>query len=114
MIAPIVSPDRTLITRRGILIGAAALLLCAPAIVRAANLMSVRRLPFPYGPQYAGYVDRPILHSLESSLQAALRAGRISIELGKDKIPVESAQRSVAFAQAHGFLPPYVCIHRKG
>jgi hypothetical protein len=115
MTAPILVSDQGLITRRSIFIGAAASLLCAPAIVRATNLMPVRRLPFPYGPQYAGFVERLYFHSLESSLQAALRAGRTSIEsgcFGSEKIPVESAQRSVAFAQAHGFLPPYVCIYR--
>jgi hypothetical protein len=105
--------QRSLITRRSILIGATASLICAPAIVRAANIMPVRRLPFPYGPQYAGYVDRLFLHSIESSLKACLRAGRTIVEVGDNhKIPVESAQQTVAFAQAHGFLPPYICIYR--
>ena len=115
MTAPIFTPDRTLITRRSISIGAAASLLCAPAIVRAANLMPVRRLPFPYGPQYAGYVDRLFLHSIESSLQDALRRGLTILDQSyyRDEISVESAQRKVAFAQAHGFLPPYICIYRK-
>jgi hypothetical protein len=36
----------SLITRRSIVIGAAVSLICAPAIVRATNLMPVRRLPF--------------------------------------------------------------------
>src|ERR1700676_5001468 len=106
MTAPILISDHSLMTRRSLFIGAAASLLCAPAIVRATNLMPVRRLPFPYGPQYAGYVDRLFFHSLESSLQTALRAGRTSIEsscFGSETIPVESAQRTVAFAQAHGF-----------
>jgi hypothetical protein len=115
MTAPIFTPDRTLITRRSIFIGTAASLLCAPAIVRAANLMPVRRLPFPYGPQYAGYVDRLFLHSIESSLQDALRRGLTILDQSyyRDEISVESAQRKVAFAQAHGFLPPYICIYRK-
>jgi hypothetical protein len=115
MTAPIFTPDRTLITRRSIFIGAAASLLCAPAIVRAANLMPARRLPFPYGPQYAGYVDRLFLHSIESSLQDALRRGLTILDQSyyRDEISVESAQRKVAFAQAHGFLPPYICIYRK-
>src|SRR6202171_4629744 len=86
-------------TRRGIIIGAAASLICAPAIVRLTNLMPVRRLPFPYGPQYAGYVDRLFLHSIEGSLQACLRAGRTIVEVGGHKIPVDSAQQTVAFAQ---------------
>jgi hypothetical protein len=100
------------ITRRGIIIGAAASLICAPAIVRVTNLMPVRRLPFPFGPQYAGFVERLYLHSLESSLQSALRAGRNNIELSGQSIPIESARRSVSFAQAYGFLPPYICIYR--
>jgi hypothetical protein len=102
----------SLITRRSILIGATASLICAPAIVRVTNLMPVRRLPFPFGPQYAGFVERLFLHSFESSLQAGLRAGRTSIEVGGRTIPVDGARRHVAFAQAHGFLPPYICIYR--
>ncbi|MDQ1390447.1 MAG: hypothetical protein QOF56_3901 [Acidobacteriaceae bacterium] len=39
----------SLITRRTIFFGAAASLMCASAIVRPTNLMSVRRLPFPFG-----------------------------------------------------------------
>ena len=46
-----------LITRRSIFIGAAASLICAPAIVRVTSLMPVRRVPPPFGPQYAGFVD---------------------------------------------------------
>jgi hypothetical protein len=112
MTAPIPIPDRSLITRRSIFIGAAASLLCAPAIVRAANLMPVRRLPFPYGPQYAGFVDRLFLHALENSLEVGLRAGRTSIKVCGHTIPVDGARQRVAFARAHGFLPPYVCIYR--
>ena len=104
----------TLITRRRILVGAAVSMICAPAIIHVANLMSVRRLPFPHGPQYAGYVERLFLHSIESSLQACLRAGRTIVEVGSLKIPVESAQQTVASAQAHGFLAPYICIYRNG
>ena len=114
MTTAILVPDQGLITRRNILIGAAASLLCAPAIVRVANLMPVRPLPFPYGPQYAGYVDRLFLHSIESSLQDALRRGLTILDQSyyRGEISVDSAQRKVAFAQAHGFLPPYSCIYR--
>jgi hypothetical protein len=112
MTTPILVPDQSLIARRSILLGAAASLICAPAIVQVTNLMPVHRLPFPFGPQYAGFVERLFLHSLESSLQAGLRAGRTSIEVGGHTIPVDSARRHVAFAQAHGFLPPYICIYR--
>ena len=115
MTTPIIVPDQSLITRRRILIGAAVSLICAPAIVRAANIMPVRRLPFPYGPQYAGFVDRLFLHAIESNLQAALRTGRTILDQSfyRDEITVESAQRTVAFAQAHGWLAPYICIYRK-
>jgi hypothetical protein len=112
MTAPILISDHSLITRRSLFIGAAASLLCAPAIVRAANLMPVRRLPFPFGPQYAGYLERIFLHALEGSLQAATREGRASVELYGHTIPIDSARRRVASAQAHGFLPPYICIYR--
>ena len=74
------------ITRRSIIIGAAASLICAPAIVRVTNLMPVRRLPFPYGPQYAGFVERLFLHSIESSLKVCLRSGRNVVEVGNHKI----------------------------
>ena len=57
-------------TRRSILIGAAASLICAPAVVRAASLMPVRGLPLhflsPLGKFYRGC----FYHSLESDLRA--------------------------------------------
>lgn len=100
-----------LITRRSILIGAAASLICAPAIVRASNLMPVRCLPFPFGRQYAGFVERLYFHTLEGSLQAALREGAASVGVCGRSIPIDTARRRVAYAQAHGFLPPYICIY---
>jgi hypothetical protein len=57
----LISNHDGLITRRSIFIGAAASLICAPAIVRATSLMPVRRLRGPIGPQYAvraGIPDR--------------------------------------------------------
>jgi hypothetical protein len=112
MTAPILISDHSLITRRSLFIGAAASLLGAPAIVRAANLMPVRRLPFPFGPQYAGYLERLFLHALEGGLQAATREGRASIEFWGHTTPIDTARQRVASAQAHGFLPPYICIYR--
>jgi hypothetical protein len=113
--APIPNNDQSgRLARRSIIIGAAASLICAPAIVRAISLMPVRRLPFPFGPQYVGCVDRLFLHSIERSLEACLLAGRTIVEVGDNhKIPLENAQRTVASARAHGFLPPYICIYRK-
>jgi hypothetical protein len=63
-------------TRRSIFIGAAALMICAPAIVRAASLMPIRVLilpierPLPIGPQYAGFCERLMYHMLDNDLRA--------------------------------------------
>ena len=102
----------SLLTRRRIVIGAAVSLICAPAIVHVTNLMLVRRLPFPYGPQYAGFVEHLYLHALEGSLRKALLTGRANIELSGETIHIDNARRRVASAQAYGFLLPYICIYR--
>jgi hypothetical protein len=99
------------ITRRGIILGAAAALVCAPAMVRVTSLMPVRRLPFPFGPQSAGFVERLYLHALESHMRD-LTAGQTSTVFNGGIMDVAEARRRVAHAQAHGFLPPYVCIYR--
>ena len=94
-------------TRRSIIVGAAASLICAPAIVRAASLMPVRGLilpierPLPIGPQYAGFCERLIYHSLDSNL----RAGRMTTILNGKIIPEADARRLVAHARAQGWLP---------
>jgi hypothetical protein len=49
MTAPI-SNHEGLVTHRSTFIGAAASLICAPAIVRAVSLMPVRNLRGPIGP----------------------------------------------------------------
>ena len=56
MTAPILAPDHSLITRRSILVGLAANLLCAPAIVRAANLMPVRLGPLLINAAVLGFI----------------------------------------------------------
>jgi hypothetical protein len=91
-----------LITRRSIFIGAPASLLCAPAIVRATNLMPVRRLPFPFGPQYAGYCERVMFHWLESNL----KTGKMTTRLNGKIVSESEARRIVKHAQAYGWLPP--------
>jgi hypothetical protein len=101
MTSPISNHD-SLITRRSIFIGSAALLICGPAIVRAASLMPVRSLRGPIGPQYAGFCERLFYHSLDCSL----RAGRISTVLNGKVIPEADARRMVAYARAQGWLPP--------
>ena len=102
-------PNNPLITRRRILIGAAASLICAPAIVRVSNLMPVRRLPPPFGPQYAGFVERLMYQSLASNL----RTGRMTTNLNGRIIPEAAARQMVARAQDYGWLPPYISIYRK-
>ena len=101
-----------LITRRSIFTGAAASLICAPAIVRVTSLMPVRRLPPPFGPQYAGFVERLYLHALDSRLQAGLRARQTGIHFNGKTLPVADAQRTVARARDYGWLPPYISIYR--
>jgi len=105
--------NASLITRRSIFIGAAASLIFAPAIVRAASLMPVRRLPPPFGPQYAGFCDRLWLHWLNNSLQSSLRAGKTSVDCNHTTMPLAKAQRIVSHAQDYGWLPPYISIYRK-
>ncbi len=99
MTAPISNHD-SLMTRRSIFIGSAALLICAPAIVRAASLMPVRRLRGPIGPQYAGFCERLFYHSLDSNL----RAGQMSTVLNGKIISEADARRMVAYARAQGWL----------
>jgi hypothetical protein len=53
-----------------IFIGATASLLCAPAIVRAASLMPVRRMRVRIAPQYAGFCERLMYQSLDSNWRA--------------------------------------------
>ena len=101
----------SLLARRSIIIRAAVSLICAPAIVRVTSLMPVRRLPFPFGPQYAGFVKCLYLHSLESHVRN-LSAGQTSTIFNGRSMDVASARRQVASAQAHGLLPPYICISR--
>ena len=50
--------DSSLISRRSIFIGAAATLICTPAIVRITNLMPVRRIILKSDVNYYGWIDR--------------------------------------------------------
>lgn len=89
-------------TRRNILIGAAASVMWTPAIVRATSLMPVHRLRLPIGPQYAEFCRRLFYHSLDSNL----RTGSMCTVLNGKIIPEADARRMVAYARAHGWLPP--------
>ena len=101
MTAPI-SKHNNLITRRSIFVGSAALLIGAPAIVRAISLMPVHSLRGPIGPQYAGFCERLFYHSLD----CGLRAGRISTVCNDKIVSAADARRMVAYARAQGWPPP--------
>jgi hypothetical protein len=96
-----ISNHEGLVTRRSIFIGAAASLICAPAIVRAASLMPVRNLRGPIGSHYAGFCERLFYHSLDRGL----RAGQGSTVLNGKIVPAADACRMVAYARAQGWLP---------
>ena len=99
-------------TRRNILIGAAASLISAPAIVRAASLMPVRGLPLQFLKP-----DRKIPKTMGewyqlcfyNNLDNALRARRAMTygPIGGKTISVAEGYRIVAHARAEGWLPPY-------
>jgi hypothetical protein len=89
-------------TRRSIFVGAAASLISAPVIVRAASLMPVHRLRGPIGPQYAGFCQRLMYRSLDSNL----RTGSMRTFLNGKIISEADARRMVAHARAQGWLPP--------
>jgi hypothetical protein len=99
-------------TRRNILIGAAASLICAPAIVRAASLMPVRGLPLQILnpkrkiPKTMGEWYQLCFYS---NLNNDLRAGRAMTygPIGGKPISVAEGYRIVAHARAGGWLPPY-------
>jgi hypothetical protein len=99
-------------TRRSILIGAAASLICAPAIVRAASLMPVRGLPLQFLnperkiPKTMGEWYQQCFYN---NLNNDLRAGRAMTygPIGGKPISVAEAYRIVAHARAEGWLPPH-------
>jgi hypothetical protein len=98
-------------TRRTILVGAAASLICAPAIVRAVNLMPVRGLPLQLI-----IPKRRILKTMGdwyqfcfyNNLDNALKAGRAMTygPVGGKPISVAEGFQIVARARALGWLEP--------
>jgi len=96
-------------TRRSILFGAAASLICAPAIVRAASLMPVRGLPLQFlNPEFLNPLGQFYRRNFYHSLDSDLRAGRAMSTVSDGKIiSVAEARRMVARARAQGWLPPY-------
>jgi hypothetical protein len=105
-------------TRRSMFIGAAAALICAPAIVRATSLMPIRGLPIlptlpalpalpilpterlnPLGQFYR----RCFYHSLERDLRAGRRMTTV---IDGKRISVAEGHRMLAYARAQGWLWP--------
>jgi hypothetical protein len=97
-------------TRRSIFIGAAAFLICAPAVVRAASLMPVRSLILPIERPFrlnalGEFYRRCFYHNLDFDLRTG-RSMSMTVENGKI-ISVADARRMVAYARAQGWLSPY-------
>ena len=96
-------------TRRSIFIGAAASLLCAPAIVRAASLMPVRSLILPIKRSsrldpLGEFYRRNYYHYLDFQLRTGLPM-TTTVDYGI--ISVADARRDLAYARAQGWLSPY-------
>jgi hypothetical protein len=96
-------------TRRNILIGAAASLIYAPAIVRAASLMPVRGLPLQFlKPEFLNPLGQFYRGCFYNNLNNDLRAGRaMTYPIGEKIISVAEARRMVAHARVQGWLPPH-------
>jgi hypothetical protein len=60
--------------------------------------------PLPIGPQYAGFCERLMYHSLENNL----RAGRMTTNVNGKIVSEADARRMVAYARAQGWLPAQV------
>lgn len=80
--------NSSLIARRQLLIGAAAYLVFAPAVVHAVSLMPVRGIFFPTERYYFGFVDRLYVHSNLPTITALQNAG-----LSAHKIATEMTTR---------------------
>ncbi len=98
-------------TRRSILVGAAASLIYAPAIVRAASLMPVRGLPLqPFIPKQKIPKTMGEWYQLcfYNNLDNALKAGRAMTyaQIGGNTISVAEGHGIVADARAQGWLAP--------
>jgi len=93
----------TAITRRSMVIGAAAAVICAPAVVRATGLMPVPGPPLQFLNPLGEFYRRCFYHSRE----ADLRAGRsMSTVIDEKVLSVVEARRMVVHARAQGWLSP--------
>jgi hypothetical protein len=88
--------------RRTLFIGSAALLICAPAIVRAASLMPIRGVIVPTNRNCMGFIDRLRLHLMDVSLLRGWDARRHGFAFGG--ISETAARNTVAYARTQGWL----------
>jgi hypothetical protein len=58
----------------------------------------------PSGPQHAGFVERLFYQALDSGL----RTGKSGPVINGRLVALADAQRMVAHARAHGWLPPVI------
>jgi hypothetical protein len=90
-------------TRRSVIIGAAASVIGTPAIVRAASIMAVSSSPLQHLNPEGEFYRCCFYHSLDSDL----RAGRaMSVHNNEKIISLAEAPRMVARARVQGWLPP--------
>jgi hypothetical protein len=88
-------------TRRRLFVGGVASVICAPAIVRAESLMSIRALIVPMQPVHAGFIERLRFHWIERALKNGWTPERATTFGG---ISENEARRQVAYARIHGLL----------
>jgi hypothetical protein len=91
----------SMLTRRRIFVGGVVSVLCAPTIVRADSLMSIRALIVPMQPVHAGFVERLRFHCLEQLLKNGWTTERARTFGG---ISENEARRQVTYARMHGLL----------
>ena len=72
-----------MITRRNVLIGASATLVCAPAVIRVAGLMPIRRIILPTA-HYYGFVERLFLSVAGPPATELINAGFSAEEAARE------------------------------
>jgi hypothetical protein len=90
-----------MLTRRRIFVGGVAMVICAPAIVRAESLMPIRALIVPMQPVHAGFVERLRFHCMERLLRNGWTTERARTFGG---ISENEARRQVTYARMQGLL----------
>ena len=91
----------SMLTRRRIFVGGVATVICAPAIVRAESLISIRALIVPMQPVHAGFIERLRFHWMEQALKNGWTTQRARTFGG---ISENAARRQVTYARMHGLL----------